>query len=116
MDLVVPVPLHRRRLAKRGYNQAALLAASLAKALDIPLLTSGLIRVRDTGSQARLDAAARKKNLQGAFCANTRLFSGARVLLVDDVVTTTATCRAASLALRNAGAREVQVACLLRAT
>lgn len=116
MDLVVPVPLHRHRLAQRGYNQAALLAAPLARALAVPLLTRGLLRVRDTASQARLDAAGRKKNLQGAFSANTRLFSGARVLLVDDVVTTTATCRAASLALREAGAHEVQVACLLRAT
>ena len=113
-DAWVPVPLHRARLVERGYNQAALLARALATrsgATFAPLL---LERRRETDQQARLGRAARSENAFGAF-ALRRSFSGGRVVLVDDVVTTGATADAASRALLDAGAIRVTVLALARA-
>jgi ComF family protein len=108
VELVVPVPLHPKRLAERGYNQAALLAAEVARALALPHRPDAVRRVRDTPRQASLDRAARLVNLQGAFSARARVVQGRRLLLVDDVWTTGATLESCSAALRTAGAAEVQ--------
>jgi ComF family protein len=104
-DLVVPVPMHRRRQRARGANHAAALARALALELDIPF-SDALVRIRDTRQQARLSAAARRVNLEGAFQATADV-SGRRVLLVDDVLTTGATALACARALRAAGAEGV---------
>ena len=101
-DAVVPVPLHWRRRRERGYDQAALLAKPVARALGVPLWLRGLRRVRATPRQAGLARADRLRNVENAFaCASPGAAS--RVLLIDDVVTTGATLRAATSALREAG-------------
>jgi len=108
IDCVVPVPLHPSRLAERGFNQAALLARPLARALEVPLFAQGLERLRDTPRQATLDRTLRLENVATAFIAKRpHIFPGKRVLLVDDVRTTGATLRACALALHEAGARKV---------
>ena len=110
IDLVVPIPLHPRRLAERGYNQSALLAVAVARALGAPLAIGALRRIRDTPAQAGLDAGARSRSIRGCFSASLR--RPARVLLVDDVRTTGATFAEASLALRAGGALAVQARAL----
>ena len=104
VDVVVPVPLHPHRLRERGYNQAALLAKEMEKALGLPLLEDALLRVRSTIPQVGLSARERRDNVRGAFhCADTRL-KGQRILLIDDVCTTGATLEACCFALRERGA------------
>jgi len=107
-DLVVPVPLHPCRLAERGYNQAALLAAEVATALALPLAARALDRVRHTPQQARLSRAERAGNVAAAFTApSPRRIQGRRVILVDDVATTGSTLGACREALMRAGATSV---------
>lgn len=107
VDVVAPVPLHPRRLAERGYNQAALLASPVARGLRVPLVPRALTRVDDTPQQVMLDRAARLVNLEGAFSAARARVRGTRVLLVDDVRTTGATLDACTNVLREAGAIDV---------
>jgi ComF family protein len=114
VDLVVPVPLHPRRLADRGYNQAALLAVTVARALGAPLVTQALRRIRDTPNQASQGRAPRLANVRGAFLAVPSLIRGRRVLLVDDVRTTGATLSACREGLQAAGARHVSALVLAR--
>jgi ComF family protein len=107
-DLVVPVPLHPRRLAERGYNQAALLARQVQPELGAPLSTSMLLRVIDTPAQAKLSRTARAQNLRGAFVVvRPERLRDKRVVLVDDIATTGATLAACATALRHAGAASV---------
>lgn len=101
---IVPVPLHPSRLRQRGYDQALELARPLARQLQLPLC-HGLRRIRSTAAQSELDAAARKRNLKGAFVAGPDL--PRHVALVDDVMTTGATLHAAATALRRAGVERV---------
>jgi ComF family protein len=115
-DLVVPVPLHPRRLVDRGYNQAALLAAQVAVELAAPLVARALVRLRNTPQQAHLDRAARLGNVRLAFRArDPRLIQGRRVVLVDDVATSGATITACSEALLAAGAASVTAIVIARA-
>lgn len=113
-DLVVPLPLHPSRLRERGYNQAALIAAGLARELGLPVVEGELVRLRPTGHQAKLDREERLRNLQGAFGARRLAvpWSGRSVLLVDDVLTTGATASAAAEVVRQTGARQVDLAVL----
>lgn len=104
---LVPVPLHRARLRRRGFDQALELARPLGRALGLPVLDGALIRHRLTVEQSRLDADARRANLRNAFIARPRLPLPAHVALVDDVMTTGATLRAAAIALRRAGVARV---------
>ncbi len=106
VDAVVPVPLHWRRRRRRGYDQAALLARPVARALGVPCRVRGLRRVRNTPPQVELSHADRARNIEGAFSPH-RLRGARRVLLIDDVRTTGATLRAATRALRQAGVDEV---------
>ncbi|MRG92639.1 ComF family protein [Polyangium spumosum] len=116
VDVVVPVPLHPRRLVERGYNQAALLARAAAGELGVPLAARALVRHRDTPKQAHLGRAERLVNVEQAFFVRApRAVRGLRVLLVDDVATTGATFEACRGALLRAGAREVVAFCLARA-
>ncbi len=106
-DVIVPVPLHKKRLRSRGYNQSSLLAKPLAKTAGLPMREHLLVRKRDTVSQAKTTSAAeRRRNVQGAFVAPHNL-DGDRVLLIDDVCTTGATMDACATALMAAGARSV---------
>lgn len=104
---LVPLPLHRRRLRRRGYDQALELAKPLARALDVPLHTDLLRRIRATSAQSRLDADARKRNMKGAFAVAEGASIPQRVTLFDDVMTTGATLHAAAQALRKAGVARV---------
>lgn len=113
VDVIAPVPLHPRRLRERGYDQAHLLAVELGKRLRLPVRPL-LRRVRATRPQVGLDREGRAYNVLGAFRASGPV-RGLRVCLVDDVFTTGATARAATLALLEAGAREVVVRALARA-
>lgn len=105
---IVPVPLHRARLAARGFNQAVELARPVARALDVPLLDSVARRVLATPPQAGLAAARRRRNLAGAFVADQRV-SGLRLAIVDDVFTTGSTAAGLAGALLEAGAVAVEV-------
>lgn len=113
-EILVPVPLHPRRLRQRCYNQSLLLAKALAYYLQIPLEKTMLARTIDSHSQQGLDARQRALNLRGAF-ACTRKLSGETVLLIDDVMTTGATLASCSQTLLNAGARKVVVGVVARA-
>ncbi|CAA9466298.1 MAG: Competence protein F homolog, phosphoribosyltransferase domain; protein YhgH required for utilization of DNA as sole source of carbon and energy [uncultured Rubrobacteraceae bacterium] len=110
-DAVVPVPLHRARLRKRGFNQAALLARGLADRINSPV-SDTLQVVRSTRDQVELSAAERRRNVAGAHAAGTR--TRGRLLLVDDVFTTGATTSACATALLGAGAAEVHAVTLCR--
>lgn len=112
MDLVVPVPLHRRRLLKRRYNQSLLLARQVAKAKAIPLLPDALVRLRHTAPQTGLSRAERQTNVARAFSVAAQheaRISGKKILLVDDVMTTGATLSACAKALQKAGAGAVHI-------
>lgn len=113
-DALVPVPLHPRRLAERGFNQSELLAQHLSTASGIPLLHRHLVRSRDTPHQVGLDAHARVENVRDAFVWQSTHSPPARVLLIDDVLTTGATLQACAQALRWAGTREVRALVLAR--
>ena len=106
-DALVAVSLHRRRLRQRGYDQALELARPLARRLGPPLLHDLLQRTRATSPQSRLDAAARRRNVRGAFVVRATGPLPAHVALVDDVMTTGATLHAAAVALRRAGVQRV---------
>jgi len=112
-DVVCPIPLHPSRLRERGFDQAYLLAAGASRRLGLPL-SPLLRRVRATPQQVWLERAARERNVRGAFAASPEA-AGLRVCLIDDVLTTGATARAAAEALFRAGAARVEVRTLARA-
>jgi ComF family protein len=114
-DVVIPVPLHRSRLRWRGFNQAALLGAALARRLNRPLDVASLERVRFTPPQTARDRGQRRRNVRDAFAVRRPArIAGRRVLLVDDVMTTGATVDECARALRSAGARRIDVLTLAR--
>jgi len=112
-DLIVPLPLHPLRLRERGFNQAVEIARPLARALNLPLETSLLQRVRNTEHQARLHHQARSHNMRKAVVSTARI-DDATIVLVDDIMTTGATLDAAAQALKQAGAKRVEVWFLAR--
>jgi ComF family protein len=115
-ELIVPVPLHRTRLWRRRYNQAAELARALGRQTGKAVATEALIRSRATESQgAMASARARRRNVLGAFqVREPALVEGRNVLLIDDVLTTGATAEACARALKRAGAAKVQILALAR--
>jgi len=116
-SLIAPVPLHWTRLFWRRYNQAALLAAALARESGVPHVPDLLIRLRRTPSQGRLNAAERHRNVRGAFTLRERhapRLKDRRVLLIDDVFTTGATAGACARALLKGGASGVDILTLAR--
>ncbi len=114
-DLVVPVPLHPRRLAERGYNQSALLAQALSAITNLSLVDNALQRVKDTPAQVSLPGKERWLNVRGAFHADPGAFAHQSVLLLDDVATTGSTLRAAARAIKRSGARQVDALIMARA-
>jgi len=115
-DLVVPVPLHHSRLLWRGFNQAALLGAAIARKLDHPLDAVSLVRSRPTAPQTSQDSSERRLNVRAAFAVVCPArIAGRNLLLVDDVMTTGATVNECARTLLAAGARRVDVLTLARA-
>lgn len=106
-DILVPVPLHARRLRERGYNQSSLLAKGLAKLTGFPVVEYALFRSRDSLPQARTtNVEDRRRNVAGVFACRGML-KGSHVLLIDDVCTSGATLEACAVALKAASAVSV---------
>jgi len=114
-DAIVPVPLSRKGLRERGFNQTLLVSRVLSKELKIPLHIDMLFKRKDTPPQIGLNAKERMKNIKGAFEVNGRI-NNLRLLLFDDVMTTGATVRECSKTLIKAGAKEVFVITLARSS
>jgi ComF family protein len=106
VDCVIPVPLSAKRLRERGYNQAVEIARPLAAAARAPLELALCLRARDTPAQTDLPWAERERNVRGAFEC-TRSLAGARIAVVDDVMTTGATLGEIAATLKRAGAQHV---------
>lgn len=114
-DVLLSVPLARKRLRQRGYNQAAMLADWLGAQLHLPVDERSLVRCRETPAQQGLDARARKRNLRDAFhVIDGQAIAGKHIALVDDVLTTGSTADVIARLLSRAGARQVDVYCLAR--
>ncbi len=116
-DRLIPVPLHRARLWRRRYNQAALLARELSVVSGVGTDPTLLRRARATPSQGRLSPLARQRNVRGAFQASASLkgsVKGRHLVLIDDVFTTGATLDECARVLKRAGAAQVDALCLAR--
>jgi ComF family protein len=107
VDCLMPIPLHRERLRKRGYNQAEMIANGLASATKIPVETIVLQRTRNNSTQTKLNREQRLKNTEGLFTATKNNYNC--VVIVDDIITTGATIAAAAHALAQSGVAEVRV-------
>lgn len=114
IDALLPVPLHWRRQALRGFNQAAELCGPLRRRTGWPMLHR-VVRVRATRYQAELDAGARRRNIKSAFAVECAV-DARHVLIVDDVLTTGSTCRELGRVLRAAGAKQVSVLAVAKAS
>ncbi|MFA5367262.1 MAG: ComF family protein [Dehalococcoidia bacterium] len=107
-DIIIPVPIHKRRLRERGYNQTALLARKLSRISRIPLMERALVRTRHTPSQAKSESVEqRRENIRNAFACVSRSVSGKHILLIDDVCTSGATLNSCAASLKSAGAASV---------
>ena len=111
-DLLIPVPLHPKRLKHRGFNQALLLAQAFPEA---PLAREAVVRMRHTQPQVGLNPKERQDNVKGAFAVpDPALVKGKNVLLIDDLFTTGSTVKECARVLRKAGARRVEVLTVAR--
>lgn len=111
-EIIVPVPLHRRRLWRRRYNQASLLGLAIGRASGLPMAPDSLVRRKATQSLGHMSPSARRRALRGAFAVpknRRRPIAGKRVILIDDVLTTGATGEACARALKRAGAASVEL-------
>jgi len=113
-DIFVPMPLSPKKLRRRGFNQALLLLSGILPEKRDRIRISALKKVKDTPSQVGLSKKERLKNVRGTFSADKKDVEGKDVLLFDDIFTTGATCHAATIALKKAGARQVTVLTLAR--
>lgn len=115
-DLIVPVPLHRSRLRKRGYNQSAWFAKGLSESLEIPWDETISIRTKATATQTRKSRSERWENVRHVFDVSTKFpVKEKRILLVDDVITTGATLEACGQHLLTCGCASISVACIAEA-
>lgn len=112
-DLIMPIPLHHKRLQQRGFNQAHEIAKPIAKALALPLDCTGIKRIKNTSAQSQLSSAKRQENIANAFVAE-RSYTGMAIAVMDDVVTTGYTIREFCRVLRLNGAKSIDVWCCAR--
>lgn len=115
IDLVIPMPLGKKRLQERGYNQVALFAEPLAYALRWEYAPRALWKARETRSQVGLNISQRRENVDNVYQADAAIVSAKSILLMDDVATTGATVSSSTKALLDAGARDVYVLTIARA-
>jgi ComF family protein len=115
VDMLIPIPLGKKRLKERGYNQVALVARPLAEGLGLQYAPQALEKIRDTRSQVGLDVAQRRENVSNAYQAVRSFVNQRSILLMDDVATTGSTIQSSSEALLSAGAREVYAITIARA-
>ncbi len=116
-DIIIPVPLHHRRIIARRYNQSALIASALSDDTSVPAMLDGLVRTRSTQTQGHLTAKQRFKNVKRAFEVNPKhekAIKGKAIILIDDVYTTGATVKECTKALIKNGAGAVHVLTLAR--
>ena len=107
-DIIIPVPIHKRRLRERGYNQTALLARRLSRMTRIPIMEGALVRTRHTPSQAKsASVEQRRENIRNAFECVSWNVSDKHILLIDDVCTSGATLNSCAASLKSAGAASV---------
>lgn len=111
---ILPVPLFKKRLRRRGFNQSIELARALSKKTGWPMELNKVVRVRETSAQTGLDAKARRKNIRGAF-AVVEALAHKHVVLIDDVVTTGSTVNELARVLKKAGVEKITVLSLARA-
>lgn len=107
IDVIIPIPLHKKRRRKRGYNQAEILAEQLGKLCGIPVNAKAVVRVENTRPQKELNNTERKKNLKKAFCVTKHWRREKNVLIVDDIYTTGNTIDAVARLLKEKGAHKV---------
>lgn len=105
--VIIPVPITKNKENLRGFNQSMALANQLSKILDIEIIKNGLIKVKETQTQAQLGKLARQENVLNAFSADKNKINGKDIILIDDVFTTGATCEECAKTLKLAGAKSV---------
>lgn len=106
--VLVPVPLFRKKMKQRGFNQSEEIAKELSRIFKIPILKDALLKIKNTASQVDLEKEERQENIKGAFsCINTEIIKGRKVALVDDVYTTGETMEECAKTLKESGAKEV---------
>jgi ComF family protein len=113
-DAILAVPLHKKRLRDRGFNQSQLIAQHLHQQLNIPLLNNTCTRTINTASQTTLKAKERRKNLSNAFSYNNQQFVNS-IAVIDDVVTTGSTANEIAKTLKNAGVKHIEIWAFARA-
>ncbi len=113
-ELIIPVPLHPARYRSRGFNQAIEIAWPISKALDIPIDNHTIKRIVNTGTQTKLHARERRKNLRGAFQLKKPL-TAKHIAIIDDVITTGSTVTELAVVLKKAGAERIEVWSFARA-
>ena len=109
-DVVIPAPMHKRDIRRRGFNQSVLIAREAGRVLGLPVDTKSVVKSRHTHSQKELSRVSRALNLKSAFTASADI-KGKNVLLIDDICTTGSTLREITSALKKAGAAKVYCAC-----
>lgn len=115
VEIMIPVPLGKKRLKERGYNQVGLVAQPLAYELGLKYEPDALQKTRETRSQVGLTASQRSENVQDAYQADAQVVKEKSVAIMDDVATTGSTIEACTAALLSAGAQEVYVLTIARA-
>lgn len=112
-DLIIPIPLHQKRLQERGFNQALEIAKPIAKKFGLPIDYKGIQRIKFTMPQSGLAALERKRNMDNAFSISEN-YSGLYIALVDDVITTGCTVRECARLLVKHGAAKIDLWCAAR--
>ena len=115
VDVLIPMPLGKKRLKERGYNQVAMVARPLAYALDLEYAPQGMWKTHETRSQVGLNISQRRENVSKVYQADVKIMNGRSILLMDDVSTTGSTVQSAVESLLSVGARDVYVITIARA-
>ncbi len=114
-DIIIPVPMHQKKMQKRGYNQTELVTNELSRILKIPAKNDILLKVFNTVTQSKLGGKARQSNIQHAFFVKKDIeVEGKKIILLDDIYTTGATSQECSRVLKEAGAAEILVVVLAK--